>query len=58
MNSPLGPPPCESVGLTTEPALRGPGGESPDPVWADQEPSFLSSDEGRNGHMLKSPDLD
>lgn len=58
MNSPLGPPPCESVGLTTEPALRGPGGESPDPVRADQEPSFLSSDEGRNGHMLKSPDLD
>lgn len=40
------PPVCESVGLSTEPALLGLGGEFPDPVWAHDEPSSLSSGDG------------
>lgn len=40
------PPMCEPVGLSTEPALLGLGGEFPDPVWAHHEPSSLSGSDG------------
>lgn len=40
------PPMCESMGLSTEPALFGLRGEFSDPVWAHYEPSSLSSGSG------------